>query len=131
LKVSLHRSGIWRIAYVADIKRRDPTTDRLVLRWQRPESRHGWTPSLATFVPSIQPDSPFAAEAEEDHRIDWTALPAEGLKVILKVLISNAGIGERDSTAFALPTDRLIAPLRGQGARSDGRRRHPYEARCP
>ena len=35
-KVSLHASGIWRIAFVKELKKEDSNSDRVIVRWNKP-----------------------------------------------------------------------------------------------
>ncbi|MFZ5844846.1 MAG: hypothetical protein ACOY0S_00045 [Patescibacteria group bacterium] len=53
-KVSLHKSDIWRIAFVEELKRDNPQVDRVILRWKRPgEFAPGWTPAIGILVSVI------------------------------------------------------------------------------
>ena len=78
LKVSLHRSNIWRIAFVNDLDGKDEGTDRAVVKWQRPdEFAPGWTGSIGILVSPIQPQRPFQKARDDDSRITWFAPASE------------------------------------------------------
>lgn len=96
-KVSLHRSGIWRIAFVKELKRKDDATDRVIVRWEKPkEFAPGWTPSIGVLVSSIKPHRPFNKVKIEDGRIIWFPEPADGKRAVFKILISTPEMTESD-----------------------------------
>src|SRR3989344_1097765 len=96
-KVSLHKSGIWRIAFVKELKRSDDTADRVIVKWQKPgEFVPGWTASIAVAVSSIEPARPFKKVRVEDTRIVWFSQPTKGKRLLFKILISSQGMSETD-----------------------------------
>jgi len=111
-KVSLHQSGIWRIAWVADLNRPDSASDRVIVRWNRPsEFAPGWTPSVGILLSSIQPARPFATRKIDDSRLTWFEPPASGRRLLFKVLFSPSGFTENDLRRVSLKQDRLAACL--------------------
>ena len=98
-KASLHKSGIWRIAMVSDLKRDNPASDRVIIKWQRPEEVLGWTPSINIFVSSIRPQVEFAPYENTDPLIQWFPLPREGKKLIFKIVFSCPDISIADGTS--------------------------------
>jgi len=85
-KVSLHKSRIWRIAWIQTLSQKDKDSDRLIMKWQRP-SEHilGWTNCIAVLVSPILPKRPFQSERIADSRIKWVAVtPGKALKFIIE-----------------------------------------------
>ncbi len=108
-KVSLHHSNIWRTAFVEDLKRDDRENDRVIFRWQRPqEFAPGWTPSVAILVSSIEARRAFNKAKIEDRRIHWFSSPAQGKKLLFKVLFSRRGCSTHDLESISDPGDRLV-----------------------
>lgn len=111
-KVSLHKSGIWRIAFVKELKREDEDIDRVIVKWKRPEEFvPGWTPSVAVLVSSIKPSRPFKKVTMEDERIVWLPVSVDGKRALFKILISNPEMTESDLKKILIPGDRLIGIL--------------------
>ncbi len=112
LKVSLHRSNIWRIAFVNDLDGKDEGTDRAVVKWKRPdEFAPGWTGSIGVLISPIQPQRPFQKARDNDSRIHWFAPATEGRKLLFKVLFSQPGYSERQLNAISVRGDRLVGRL--------------------
>ncbi|MFA4872588.1 MAG: hypothetical protein WC659_01480, partial [Patescibacteria group bacterium] len=113
-KVSLHSSGIWRIAFVEELKRKDNESDRVLVRWNKPgEFTKGWTPSIAILVPSTSAKEPFSDPKEvDDPRIEWITPPTFENKLLFKILISKAEIHDNIWDSIALPSDQLVACLK-------------------
>lgn len=111
-KVSLHKSGIWRIAFVYELKRDDENTDRVIVKWKKPEEfAPGWTPSIAVLVSSIKPSRPFNNVKVEDKRIVWFSEPQNGKRAIFKVLLSIPGMTESDLKKVLISGDRYVGSL--------------------
>jgi hypothetical protein len=111
-KVSLHQSGIWRIAFVADLKRPDMASDRVIVKWRKPnEFAPGWTPSIGIVVSSVRPERPFKAPKINDSRLTWFGPPAEGKKLVFKVLFSSSGRTESDLKSISLDRGRVATHL--------------------
>ena len=111
-KVSLHKSGIWRIAFVKELKREDETTDRVIVRWNKPEEfAPGWIPSIAVLISSIKPSRPFSKVRMEDERIVWFPEPPDGKRALFKILISSPEMTESDLKKVLISGDRLVGTL--------------------
>ena len=118
-KVSLHESGIWRIAWVEDLKRPDSASDRVIVKWNRPgEFAPGWTPSVGIVLSSVQPARPFKPRGIDDDRLTWFQPPASGKKLLFKVLFSPSGFTKSDLRGVSLKQDRLATCM----DKSDGER---------
>lgn len=111
-KVSLHHSGIWRIAFVADLERDDPSKDRVIIKWNKPEEfTVGWTPSVALLVSSIQPKVPLNSKSISDSRIHWFDPPPENKKMLFKVLFSKSGT-ENYVDKILIPGDKIVTKIK-------------------
>jgi hypothetical protein len=72
-KVSLHQSGVWRIAFVKELELPDRSADRVILRWQRPaEVALGLTAAVNIYVTSVQPQQPLHDMVVDSSTIVWT-----------------------------------------------------------
>lgn len=117
IKVSLHQSGIWRIAYVRELTEEDDGDDRLVFKWKRPaEFARGWTRSVAVVVPEIGAMRPFDPFEVDDSRVGWFASPGRNRKAVFTVLFSRPGLTESDLSGVSMPGDRLV----GSVGKADG-----------
>jgi hypothetical protein len=111
-KVSLHNSGIWRIAFVADLEREEADSDRVIVKWNKPdEFVTGWTPSVGILVSSIRPQRPFRPTAVDDSRVRWFAPPRDGQKLLFKVLFSKPDYSEEHLHRIKLEQDRVVARM--------------------
>jgi hypothetical protein len=111
-KVSLHRSNIWRVAFVEELRRDNPETDRVIIKWQRPEEfAPGWTPSIGILISSIDAKRPFKKRTIEDTRIQWFSSPTKGRKFIFKILFSKSGTSEIDFKKVTIAGDKLVGKL--------------------
>lgn len=110
-KVSLHKSNIWRMAFVKELKR-DDKSDRLIQRWTRPgEFTPGWTPSIGILISSIDAKRPFKKTKVEDSRFQWFSPSSNRNKLLFKVLISKPGLSEADLTTVLIQGDQLVGKL--------------------
>jgi len=110
-KVSLHQSGIWRIAFVADLERSDKS-DRVITKWKRPgEFAPGWTPSVGVLISAVPADRPFRTPRIADDRIGWFEPPVAGNKLVFKILFSNGAFTADDARKIRTDRDRLAACL--------------------
>jgi hypothetical protein len=92
-KVSLHQSGIWRIAFVRALDAKEKDADRVALKWQRPsEHAPGSTSAVVVVVSSILPKRPFKSLKITDTQIKWLALPPPHRVLTLSVLLIKPGI---------------------------------------
>jgi len=88
-KVSLHKSGIWRIATVKELHSPDVDSDRVIVKWRRPkEDSAGWIPSVNILVSSVGPEKPLAAFSYKESKIEWFTPPKKGKKLIFKIFLS-------------------------------------------
>jgi hypothetical protein len=97
VKVSLHKSGVWRIAEVAELKRDDPAKDRVIARWQRPAPlQSGLTPAIAVTVSPRPASKPFSYHPQTNSETEWLAPPALGYRIQFLVVAANsdASIGD-------------------------------------
>jgi hypothetical protein len=111
-KVSLHNSGVWRIAFVADLERDDAASDRVITRWKKPgEFAPGWTPSVGIVVSWVHPRQPFRQKPTDDKRVRFYAPPKPGNRLLFKVLFSRSGGSEADLARITRDGDQLVARL--------------------
>ncbi len=115
-KFSLHKSGKWRFAFVAEsqVSMVGAGNDRVVARWTRPaEFRKGWTQCLDVNVPAFEVRRRFSAESlRENGTIDWLPPPQHDHGWQLTVLQSAPGASSYAAThGLNLPGDRVFAPL--------------------
>ena len=111
-KVSLHKSNIWRIAFVAELEREDKDSDRVIIKWNRPEEfAPGWTTSIGILVSSVQAQRPFGQENVNDTRVKWFALPKEGKKLLFKVLFSHRDYSEAELKRISAEHDQVAARM--------------------
>ncbi len=111
-KVSLHKSNNWRVAFVKELKRDNPESDRVIIKWKRPgEFAPGWTPSIGILISSIDAKNPFKNRTIEDTRIQWFSSPTKGRKFIFKILFSIPGSSEIDLKKVTISSDRLVGKL--------------------
>jgi hypothetical protein len=96
LKLSMHKSGIWRLAWTQESGIRRPhLSDRVEERWLRPpEFCPGWVKGPVLIVPDTDRRSRFAHLAANDPKIYWTPPPRRGHKVEFTVLFAAASAAE-------------------------------------
>jgi hypothetical protein len=96
-KVSLHQSGVWRMAYTRESGiLAEASTDRVERRWQRPaEFTPGWTQGPSIIVPSTPLQRGFPANLEAKGT-KWYQPPAGGRKLVFTVLLSARGVPPED-----------------------------------
>lgn len=93
MKLSLHQSGIWRLAWTEQSGvRAKGSTDRVQTRWQRPpEFRPGWTQGPAVIIPNSGIQKPFRHSSDEDTtRVVWSPTPKPGHELRFTVLFANS-----------------------------------------
>jgi hypothetical protein len=92
-KVSLHKSGIWRMAFVRALETKERSSDRLVHRWQRPKADHrGATRAVAIIVPPVLPQRPFKSRSIVDSSVEWLPLPPPNKVMVLLVVFVRSGV---------------------------------------
>jgi hypothetical protein len=92
IKISLHKSGIWRLAWTdASGVKAQGSMDRVEERWQRPqEFRKGWTQGPAIIVPHSGIQSPFRHLPDTDKiRIVWSPVPKPGHQHYFTILFAS------------------------------------------
>ena len=104
LKVSLHNSGDWRIAWVKPPQKLGKNSSRIIKKWTRPDTSSGLTHCVAVYVPPVLVPKPFAQKSISDRRIIWMP-PSLHKATILFVGIAGRGT-DLDPARFAL--DRLV-----------------------
>lgn len=90
-KVSLHASGLWRIAWTAEANPGSATGgDRLIRRWQSPPNvAPGWSHAMSIVFPPPSTNSPFPLLPEDAGKpIRWLE-PAGDRTLNVAVLMSN------------------------------------------
>ena len=111
-KVSLHESGIWRIAFTSDLNREDNQSDRAIVKWNKPgEFTLGWTPSIGILISSIDAKRPFKKIPVIDPAIEWFPPPEKNNKLVFKVLFSKPGFSEEDLKKVIIRGDQLVGKL--------------------
>jgi hypothetical protein len=94
LKLSLHSSGIWRLAWAEELEREE-AGDRVLKRWQRPpDYSEGWAkgPSIAVPAP-LFPDLLDSADGQNLRDVIWVPEPNPDTSVFLTILIGRSGVG--------------------------------------
>jgi hypothetical protein len=89
LKISLHASGVWRLAWTEESQiLANGTNDRVIHRWRRPpQFRPGWTRGISIVVPWTPIGRHFrAVDAPAGKPVQWLRAPAPGYKVVFTVL---------------------------------------------
>jgi hypothetical protein len=130
-KFSLHRSGVWRLAYTKESGYLLPgSSDRVTYRWTRPAAfRPGWVqgPSIVVpYVPLKTPNAYFPKDVEDPAAIHWTTPPDPGYNYDFIVLLAApeaAPLPIKDNELLLGPLD-----LRKMGAVHLLRRYRPMTA---
>lgn len=112
-KVSLHNSGIWRVAFVKELNSKDNVNDRVILRWKKPEEFiHVWTPSIALLVSSIKPQRPLAKGKIQDDRITCLNEAVNGERIVLRIIFSIPKMSTTDLQKVLTSSDKLVGSLK-------------------
>jgi hypothetical protein len=108
-KISLHKSGIWRAAFVKSLDK-TTNTDRAVKKWKRPNANHdGMTSAVAVVISPIPPREPCEPHRVSDLRIKWIPPAPRHKIIVLFIVIADAQIGT-DPIRFG--HDRLLGRLK-------------------
>ena len=114
LKLSLHRSGKWRLAWTesSQIRARN-SPDRVEERWNRPaEFRAGWTQGPALIVPNTTVQTPFGRAADNDRvPIVWVPTPNLGSKHHFTILFASRDAPVDSWKTVFRPGDHLLGTL--------------------
>lgn len=108
LKVSLHKSGTWQIAWN---KKQPKEKTRIICRWRRPPPlRNGLVDGVGVLIDPYFPKEPFRNKAITDPDIKWLPLALYGKFLALKVLVATKE-ADLDSSRFP-PHERIIGRLK-------------------
>lgn len=114
LKLSLHRSGIWRLAWTqASAQRSKDSDDRVEERWNRPSAfRPGWTQGPAVIVPNPGTKRPFSRTigVDADH-LHWSAPPKSGHKLHFTILFADPSAPADSWDTVFRPGDEVVGAL--------------------
>jgi hypothetical protein len=113
LKISLHASGVWRLAWTAESQTETETSDRLIHRWRRPpQFRPGWARGPSVVVPWTPIGRHFpAVDAPKGKPVHWMPAPAPWHKVVFAVLFAASDIPEPAWESIREPGDRSLGRL--------------------
>jgi hypothetical protein len=107
LKVSLHKSNDWRIAFVKRLKDKDRNSDRIILRWQRtPDYAPGYCQCINVYISQIRPITPFNFPKIEDSRVIWIRPSAAHQQLVLVIGIASP---QADTDPIRFVPDLLVA----------------------
>ena len=93
-KISLHRSGRWRLAYTGVLAGKEEALgrDRAPVKWNRPRSNpDGTTTALEIRVPASEVVTP-PQPGSDDSRILWREPPALGLMYVFRLRLASSGV---------------------------------------
>ncbi len=109
-KFSLHKSGIWRAAFVRSLDK-DGRTDRAAKKWDRPSAgAGGMTSAIAVVAAPSGPSKPFTSRRRNnDQRIRWVPPAPPTRMVVLFVMIANS---DADTDPIVFAQDRLVGRLK-------------------
>lgn len=108
LKVSLHKSGNWHIAWHKSLS--VSAKDRIVCQWRRPPPNSDkMLPGINVIVDPYFPLEPFKNKAILDSEIKWLPLALFGKMLTLKVIFATKGA---DFDSSRVPIDvRILARI--------------------
>lgn len=114
IKFSMHRSGIWRLAWT---KQSGITalgsSDRVEGRWTRPpQFRVGWTQGPSVVVPSVELARPFKHASTGLGEVVWIPPAGPGSKHHLTVLFEDVQAPAAGVAGVLLPSDKEVGVLR-------------------
>lgn len=110
-KVSLHKSGKWRVAKVSSLDRPDKNTDRVFIKWRRPaEFAPGLTNGVMALISFMPPERPFRNKHIDDPRIVWLPLAQYPKILALIILIANKD-ADLDPSRFDAST-RIVGRIK-------------------
>lgn len=92
-KISLHRSGRWRLAYTGDLAAEEEAQgrDRAPVKWNRPKANpDGTTTALEIRVPASEVVTP-PQPGSDDGRIVWREPPTPGFMYVFRLRLAPAG----------------------------------------
>ena len=114
IKLSLHRSGTWRLAWTesSGIRARH-SADRVEERWERPpEFRSGWTQGPSLIVPNTGLKKPFDRPAGGERvPVIWSATPSAGSKHHFTILLASRDAPVESWDTVFRADDHLLGTL--------------------
>lgn len=114
IKLSMHRSGIWRLAWTAQSGiRAQGSSDRVGERWQRPpEFRAGWIQGPAVIVPNTGIERPFTHVTDAERiPIVWSPTPKPGHKLHFTLLFASADASPESWQTVFRAGDKVVGTL--------------------
>ncbi len=99
IKLSMHWSGKWRLAWTKESGIRAPrSSDRVEERWHRPaEFRPGWTRGPSVIVPAVDMREPFSRRPEKIGKpVVWSPAPRSGYSYRFVLLFAAPGVASKD-----------------------------------
>lgn len=114
IKVSLHSSGIWRVAWTSQSGIKAPqSADRVERRWKRPDPfAEGWTQGPSVRVPHTPVKRRFSApDYMRVVEVRWFAPPARGNELVFTVLFSEPDVPLVGWKSISRPGDDLVGRL--------------------
>jgi hypothetical protein len=114
LKISLHASDVWRLAWTKESQiLMEGTNDRVIHRWRRPpQFRPGWTRGVSLVVPWTPMGRHFpAVDASAGKPVQWLRPPAPDHKVTFTVLFAAPERSEATWKSIREPGDRSLGRL--------------------
>lgn len=116
LKISLHSSGIWRLAYLPERDINDPLIEdndpRVMWRWQKPkEFKQGWTQCLDVVIPAVPINGYFSIESIGEPRgiLHWLDGLLLGHKQQLSLLLAESV--SRNIEEVIMKDDQVIGSM--------------------
>jgi len=134
-KLSLHKSGIWRIAYLEGVAERLDATGkpefnhdpRVIDRWEAPEGAAGWMHAFTVWVPHGHM-TPLLDEVDNPKKpIIWLPEPDEGEAVGIHFAVVRPEEGTFDPAkmipvaGFSLPNQQALVVLTSRRTHEPGR----------
>jgi hypothetical protein len=109
VKVSLHKSGDWRISLLRPPDYSRKNSSRIIIKWNRPPSDYRkLTTCLCVCVPPIFPKDPFTPVKINDDRVKWIQ-PSLHRVMMLIILIADASLSVGP---VLFPKNRLLGMRR-------------------
>jgi hypothetical protein len=111
LKVSLHESGTWRLAYLEDFFQEsmpDKADDRLIMRWPKPpEIAPGYIIAVQIYTPRSSVNTPL-----ENSSFEFIPAPSEGACVEISILLLTGKATQNSCPGHTRMGTRPIGSMR-------------------
>lgn len=107
-KLSLHASGIRRVAFTAESGMKNPESEeRLIRKWPSPiEFSAGWKVGAAVVVPYVSIERPLKGYTTNDDDVIWIAAPEAGQQAVVFILFGPPGV---DAIGTLTPDHTILA----------------------